>query len=194
MPRTSAAGLVAIVLSSFLAAQCNPFILKSCIIGGRRKENVAARAINDASTGTSDASSVHLKLYQQSSLKVQTNTPDAPSTCNSESATELSKADKNETIRDPNMLRILEYVMVNETSSPFPAILAAVGSGGMAQLELFSIHVFGRNYSEIDGFAMREVRCVEDSSGVYAFLRHASVVHNCTCTAYCAPAMIKVWE
>jgi hypothetical protein len=163
MPRTSAAGLVAIVLSSFLAAQCNPFILKSCIIGGRRK-HVASRAVNDAvSAGTSDSSSVHLKLYQQSSLQVHTDTPEAPETSTSESTGALSRSEKNETARDPHMLKILEYVMANETSSPFPAILAAVGSGGMAQLELFSIHVFGANYSEVEGVIMREVRCFEDS-------------------------------
>lgn len=98
--------------------------------------------------------SVHLKLQEIKSVgdnnSEERSTSNNQPTSNDAEGKESGEHDQ----KQQHMLLIREYTLVNDTSS---ILLAALGGVDAFQLELYSIHVFGRNYSEVEGVMLREV-------------------------------------
>ena len=77
--------------------------------------------------------------------------------------------DENETTSkdddDSSLLLIREYVFANDTSK---ILLAAVGGSDNLQLELYSKHVFGSNYSQLEGILIRETKIDTQNTSLFS--------------------------
>ena len=91
--------------------------------------------------GDLESPSAHLKLLETKTINDHDN------------ETAASKDDDDDD--DTDHLLVREYVFVNDTTK---ILLAAVGGSDNLQLELYSKHVFGSNYSQIDGVLLRETK------------------------------------
>ena len=89
--------------------------------------------------GDLESQSAHLKLLETKTIN------------NDENGTTSNDDDDDSS----NHLLIREYIFANDTSK---ILLAAVGGPDNLQLELYSKHVFGRNYSRVEGVLLRETK------------------------------------
>mmetsp|Transcript_24497 Transcript_24497/g.23524 ORF Transcript_24497/g.23524 Transcript_24497/m.23524 type:complete len:456 (+) Transcript_24497:119-1486(+) len=135
---------ITIILSLF-TVQSNPLLLSnffraysnSLIINKQSSDQQITSVLTQCVVQTIDeeksSESVHLKLNQKSD--------------------DLESEDINNKNQNEHFIKIHEYVRRNDSS----IVLAATASGqGEYELEVFSIHVFGSNYTENAEFQLRE--------------------------------------
>lgn len=125
-----------LLLSNFFRAYANSLIINKQSLNQQITSELTQCVVQTIDEEKS-AESVHMKLNQK---------PD-----DLESEDEDTVAEQK--YQNEHFIKIYEYVRINDSS----IVLAATASGqGEYELEVFSVHVFGSNYTENTEFQLRE--------------------------------------
>jgi hypothetical protein len=125
-----------LLLSNFFRAYANSLLINKQSLD-QQITSVLTQCVVQTIDEEKSAESVHLKLNQK---------PDDIE--NEDVNTVAEQENQNE-----HFIKIYEYVRINDSS----IVLAATASGqGEYELEVFSVHVFGSNYTENAEFQLRE--------------------------------------
>lgn len=164
-----------VMIFSLFTVQSNPLLLSNIFrayanslfinkqSSDKQINSVSSRCVPQTIDIEQSAESVHLKLNQKSD--------------NLEDEDVNTAAEQND---NEHFIKMYEYVRLNDSTT----VLAATAAGqGEYELEVFSIHIFGSNYTENAGFQLKERMIdlrLEGIMNIYVNLWRAGllVTHN----------------